>query len=78
MRTRRREVEIKALYTVKEAAEMSGMTMQRVRELIRAGQIDAEKIGRIYYIPISSLQTRSSVWESILMVDSLGSRPHKK
>lgn len=42
--------------TVSEAAEELGITVQRVRQLIAAEQLDAEKVhGRLWVIPTKEL-----------------------
>lgn len=39
------------LYTVTEAAEMMGITRQRVHQLIKDERIEAKKHGRLWFIP---------------------------
>lgn len=56
---------VKALYTIREVADMLGIGVRKVRRMVRLKQLDAEKIGESYFIPLSTLQARAALWESI-------------
>jgi len=43
------------LLTTKEAAERLGVTVTRVQQMITAGRLPAEKMGRDYFIKIDDL-----------------------
>ena len=43
-------VKISNLLTVKEVAEMKGISRRRVNQLINAGDLNAEKVGSYYVI----------------------------
>ena len=42
--------------TVQEAAEITGYNVQYLRRILRAGRLDAMKIGQIWLIDLASLQ----------------------
>ncbi len=58
---------IKALYSIREVADMLGMSLEKVRNMIDEGHLDTEKIGGWHYIPLATLQARPAVWESIML-----------
>ena len=45
------------LLTTKEAAERLGVTVTRVQQMITAGRLPAEKMGRDYFIKVDDLAT---------------------
>lgn len=49
--------------TVKQAAALLGVTPQRVRALIKAGFLDAEKFGRDWHVDAGSVEKRKNVME---------------
>ena len=51
-----REVEGVTLYTIREAADVLGVTAQTVRIYIKANQLKAQRIGRPYLISGDSLK----------------------
>ena len=42
--------------TVKQAAEQTGYNAEYIRRLVRQGRIEAELLGTVYLIKVSSLQ----------------------
>lgn len=60
-------IEIKALYSVAEVAEMMGAEARAVRRMVDAGHLDCERIGDKVFIPLSTLQARPAIWDSILL-----------
>lgn len=44
-------------WSIEEASEQTGYNREYLRRLIRRGQIEAVKIGPVYLIRVSSLQT---------------------
>jgi excisionase family DNA binding protein len=56
------------LLTTKQAAERLGVTVTRVQQLIAAGRLPAEKMGRDYFIKEDDLQ---------LVADRKPGRPRK-
>ena len=58
-------MEIKALYTVREVAEMFGIPSMTIHRMCRAGHIPHERIGRRVFITLETLQDRPRIWESI-------------
>lgn len=49
--------------TVTQAAALLGITPQRVRALIKAGMLEAEKFGRDWQIDGESVENRQKVME---------------
>lgn len=49
--------------TVTQAAAILGVTPQRVRALIKAGMLEAEKFGRDWQIDGESVENRQKVME---------------
>ena len=45
------------LITVQTAAEISGYNIQYLRRLLRTGKLDAVKIGQLWLIQLTSLET---------------------
>ncbi|MCJ7530759.1 MAG: helix-turn-helix domain-containing protein [Anaerolineales bacterium] len=45
------------LITVQTAAEISGYNIQYLRRLLRTGKLDAVKIGQVWLIQLTSLET---------------------
>ncbi len=45
-----------ASYSIKEAAQITGYHPEYLRELIRAGRIEAVKVGQAYLIRVESLE----------------------
>jgi excisionase family DNA binding protein len=43
--------------TVQMAAEISGYNIQYLRRLLRAGKLEAKKVGQVWLIDLASLQT---------------------
>lgn len=65
-------MELKALYTLTEVAELTGIDRARIHYMVvKAKLIDAEKIGGQWFVPLESLQARPNVWQSILRRASL-------
>lgn len=46
---------MKTYYTVKDAAETLHMSVRQIREYIKQGRIEANKVGRAYLIAEDSL-----------------------
>lgn len=49
--------------TVKQAAALLGVTPQRVRALIKAGTLEAEKFGRDWQVDGESVERRKKAME---------------
>lgn len=59
-------VELKALYTASEVADLLGWAPRRVRRAIARGQFPHVLVGRERYVPLAALQASALVWDSIL------------
>lgn len=59
-------VELKALYTPAEVADLLGWPPQRVRRAIARGALPHVVVGGERYVPLSELQASPPVWDSIL------------
>jgi excisionase family DNA binding protein len=62
---------IKAHYTVREVAEILGVHNHTVYRYIKKGKLDAERLGRRYIIPLSSLYMTASLIDSMQLMGSL-------
>jgi excisionase family DNA binding protein len=51
------EVVLEKHISVKAAAEFSGYSIQYLRRLLRAGQLEGTKIGQVWLIKLTSLET---------------------
>lgn len=58
---------IKAMYSIAEVAAMLGVSDDKVRYMVEQGHLDSERIGSRLFIPLSGLQARPQVWESIVL-----------
>jgi excisionase family DNA binding protein len=60
-------MELKAVYTVTEIANMAGISHHRTARLLRNGGVELVRTGRNYAIFLSSIQeAMPKLWESIL------------
>ena len=59
-------VEVKALYTATEVADMLGWTVRRVNRAIVRGAFPHVVVGAARYVPLAALQASALVWDSIL------------
>lgn len=64
-------MELKALYTITEVAELTGIDRRRVAYMVQKNLLDAIKIGKLYFVPLESLQVRPNVWQSIMRRNAL-------
>ena len=51
------EIVLEKHISVKAAAEFSGYSIQYLRRLLRAGQLEGIKIGQVWLIKLASLET---------------------
>ena len=43
-------------WSIKEASEQTGYHVEYLRQLIRDGKVEAERVGRVFLVRISSLE----------------------
>lgn len=64
-------MQIKALYTIAEVAELLGVKRDTVRRYIERGELYTINLGGKRRVPLTSLQSLPDVWASILLSRSL-------
>jgi excisionase family DNA binding protein len=57
---------LKVAYSVPEAADLCGVDRRTMLRWVRMGRLRAERIGRVFRIPNSSLREHPDLWDSIL------------
>lgn len=58
-------MKVKAFYTVREVAELLRVHRNTVEKYIRIGKLESVRVGGRHMIPLSSLTSYASIWESI-------------